>query len=104
MKYFPLVWSALWRKPPEAILIWLAVTASFTLFGLMVGLRATYDQMIENSRMDRLGVNTRFPLASPTGNLLPIALRDRIARVEGVSAVGSYYELWGYYQEPDKRA
>ena len=102
MKFFPLVWSALWRKPAEAGLIWLAVTASFTLFGLMVGLRATYDQMIENSRMDRLDVNTRFPLASPTGNLMPIALRDWIARVEGVSAVGSYYELRGYYQEPSK--
>jgi len=103
MKYLPLVWSALWRKPAEASLIWLAVTASFTLFGLMVGLRTTYDQMIENSRMDRLDVNARFPSSSPTGNLLPIALRDSIARVAGVSAVGSYYELWGYYQEPSKR-
>jgi putative ABC transport system permease protein len=59
--------------------------------------------MIENSRMDRLDVNARFPGSSPTGNLLPLALRDAISRVEGVSAAGSYYELWGYYQEPAKR-
>ena len=104
MKYLPLVWSALWRKPAEAVLIWLAVTASFALFGLMVGLHATYDRLIESSRMDRLDINARFPAASPTGILLPIALRERISRVNGVSAVGIYYELWGYYQDPHKRA
>jgi len=104
MKYLPLVWAALWRKPAEAVLIWLAVTASFTLFGLMIGLHATYDQLIENSRMDRLDVNARFPGASATGVLLPVAIRDRIARIDGVSAVAPYYELRGYYQEPSKGA
>jgi hypothetical protein len=76
VKYFPLVWAVLWRKPAEAILIWLAVTVSFTLFGCMVGIHATYDRLIENSRMDRLYVNARFPNASPMGILLPFALRD----------------------------
>ena len=104
MKYFPLVWAALWRKPAEAILMWLAVTVSFTLFGLMVGLRATYDRLIENSRMDRLYVNARFANASPMGVLLPFALRDQIAHVEGVSAVGPVYYLRGYYQDPHQRA
>ena len=104
MKYFPLVWSAVVRKPVEAILIWLAVTASFALFGLMVGLHTASDRLIESSRMDRLDVNERFPSASPAGVLMPIALRDQIAQVEGVSAVGSYYWLWGYYQDPHVRA
>ena len=104
MKYFPLVWSALWRKPAEAVLIWLAVTASFTLCGLMIGLHVASDRLIENSRADRLDVNARFPAASSTGVFLPVALRDSIARVDGVSAVGLYYELWGYYQDPNKRA
>ena len=104
VKYFPLVWAALWRKPAEAILIWLAVTVSFTLFGLMVGLHATYDRLIENSRMDRLYVNARFPNASSTGILLPFALRDQIAYVEGVSAASAVYYLRGYYQDPHQRA
>jgi putative ABC transport system permease protein len=104
MKYFPLVWAALWRKPTEAILIWLAVTVSFTLFGLMVGLHTTYDRLIENSRMDRLYINARFPNASPMGLLLPIALRDQLAHVEGVSAVSSVRYLRGYYQDPHQRA
>jgi len=104
VKYFPLVWAALWRKPAEAILIFLAVTVSFILFGLMVGLHATYHRLIENSRMDRLYVNSRFPNASPTGILLPFALRDQIAHVEGVSEVSSVRYLRGYYQDPHQRA
>ncbi len=97
-KYFPLIWAALWRKPAEAVLIWLAVTASFTLFGLMLGLHAMYTRVIESSRMDRLDVNARFPIAS--GVFLPIALRDRIAHMEGVSAVGAYYYVRGYFRDP----
>ncbi|HTB65283.1 MAG TPA: hypothetical protein VK727_03590, partial [Steroidobacteraceae bacterium] len=104
MKYWPLVWSALWRKPAEALLIWLAVTVSFALFALMVGLHATYDKIIATSRLDRLYVNARFPTASPTGVLLPFAVRDQIERVKGVSAASSVYYLWGYYQDPHRRA
>ncbi|MEJ0007823.1 MAG: ABC transporter permease [Steroidobacteraceae bacterium] len=70
----------------------------------MVGLHATYDHLIETSRVNRLGVNARFPQASAGGILLPTAVRDQIAKVQGVSAVGSYYWLWGYYQDPHRRA
>lgn len=104
MKYLPLIWSGLRRKPVEAVLVWLAVTAAFTLFGLMAGLHVTYDHLIESARMDRLDINARFPSANPRGVLLPIALRGQIARIPGASAVGSYYWLWGYYQNPHKVA
>jgi putative ABC transport system permease protein len=98
MKYLPLVWSALTRKPPEAILMCLAVTAAFTLFGTMLGLRATYNRLIESTRNDRLEADPRFPISN--GLRLPMAMRDRIARLDGVSAVGAYYLLRGYYQDP----
>lgn len=104
MKYLPLIWTGLWRKPFEAALVWLAVTAAFTLFGLMAGLHVTYEHLIASARMDRLDVNARFPFASPRGPLLPIALREQIAQIPGVSAVGSYYWLWGHYQNPHKTA
>jgi putative ABC transport system permease protein len=104
VKFFPLVWSAIWRKPVEAILIWLAVTASFTLFGFMVGLHSAYDQVVADARMDRLEVDARFPSASALGLLLPYAARDEIAKVEGVSAVGSYAYVRGYYRDPHQTA
>jgi putative ABC transport system permease protein len=104
VKYSPLVWSAIWRKPTEAVLTWLAVTASFTLFGLMVGLHASYDQIIARARLDRIYIDARFPSASATGVLMPIATREQVARVEGVSAVAAIYYLQGYYQDPHQRA
>ena len=43
MKYVPLVWAAVIRKPPEPILICLAVTAVFTLLALTLGQIARID-------------------------------------------------------------
>lgn len=70
----------------------------------MAGLHVTYAQLIASARMDRLDINARFPFASPRGPLLPIALRRQIARIPGVSAVGSYYWLWGHYRNPHQTA
>lgn len=63
------------------------MTAAFTLFGLMAGLHVTYDRLVASSRLDRLDINARFPFASSRGLLLPIALREQIARIPGVSAL-----------------
>ena len=43
MKYFPLVWSAIWRKPTEAVLIWLAVTAANTVLAAFK--RSSYNEV-----------------------------------------------------------
>jgi putative ABC transport system permease protein len=104
VKYWPLIWSALWRKPAEAIMVWLAVTTSFALFAFMLGLHATYSQLIDNSRLDRLNVDARFPSASPTGVLLPLALRDAILRVDGVTQAAAAYIVRGYFRDPHVRA
>ena len=37
MKYLPLIWSGVMRKPTRTILTLLSVTVAFTLFGLMIG-------------------------------------------------------------------
>ena len=41
MKYLPLVWAAIRRKPTRAILTLLSVVVAFTLFGMMIGMNAT---------------------------------------------------------------
>ena len=86
------------RKPAESMLICLAIGAAFTLFGLMLGLHTTYRRIVESARMDRLYVDPRFAIA--TGLRLPMAMRDQIARIDGVSGVGALYLLRGYYQDP----
>ena len=98
MKYVSLIWAAVTRKPTDSMLICLAIGAAFTLFGLMLGLYTTYHRIVESARMDRLYVDPRFPIA--TGLRLPMAMRDQMARIDGVSGVGALYLLRGYYQDP----
>jgi len=80
MKYFALASAANSRKRAEAILICVAVTGP-TLFGLMLGLQATYARLIDSSRMDRLDVDQRFAISSDPR--LPTAMQDQIARIPG---------------------
>ncbi len=98
MKYWPVIWAGIWRKPSEAVLTCLAITAAFTLFGLMLGLHTAYRRIVESSRNDRLEVDPRFPLSA--GLRLPLAMRGRIERLDGVTAVAGYYLLRGYYRNP----
>ena len=69
MRYLPLIWSALTRKPARAVLTLLSVTVAFTLFGLMIGLNATFDEVAAKARADRIFTDPRFG-----GNGMPIAV------------------------------
>ena len=60
MKFLPLVWAALMRRPVRAVLTLLSVMVAFTLFGLMIGLNATFDMMAEKARADRIYTWPRF--------------------------------------------
>ena len=60
MRYLPLIWAAVMRKPTRAILTLLSVTVAFTLFGLMIGLNATFDMVAEKARADRIFTWPRF--------------------------------------------
>ena len=50
MKYLPLVWAAVMRKPTRAILTLLSVMLAFTLFGLTIGMNATFAKVQEEAR------------------------------------------------------
>lgn len=99
VKYFPLVWAALRRRPAETLLIVLSITAAFALFSLMIDLDLTTRQLIEQSRMDRLWVDPRFPdQAARFG--LPLGLGGQLARIDGVVGVGASRWLDGYHVDP----
>jgi len=97
MKYFPLVWAALWRKPARTILTFLAAAAAFTLFGLAIGVNATYAGFYARARADRVYVSPRFD------GQLTLAQRDRIARMEDVREIGVSDFFLGYYRDPKNR-
>jgi putative ABC transport system permease protein len=77
----------------EAVLLLLAVTAAFTLFGLMVGMDTTAREIVASKRRDRIVVNARkVPLT--------IAMTDKIAKMDGVVAAGAWTGFGGYYRQP----
>src|SRR4051812_10089548 len=94
MKYVPLIWAALWRKPMRTVLTFLAAVAAFTLFGLAIGVNATYAGFVAQALADRVHVNPRFE------GTLTLAQRNRIARMEDVRAIGAEDFFIGYYRDP----
>ena len=97
MKYLPLVWAAVMRKPARAILTLLSVMLAFTLFGLTIGMNATFDKLKEEARNDRIFSFARF------SGLIPIAMARQIERLPGVSLVASSSFIGGYIQDPKNR-
>ena len=97
LKYLPLIWAALRRKPAESVLTLLAVTVAFTLFGLMIGMQGMYQIMVDRARTDRLDIDSRFPDASHDG--IPLALEEQVARIPGVRAVGSNKGWGSFYRD-----
>ncbi len=95
MKYIPLVWAALRRKPVRSIVTFLSVTVAFTLFGLMIGLNSTLDLMQERARADRIWVWPRFDNKG-----IPVTIARQIAQQPGVSKVTVMSYLQGYVGDP----
>jgi putative ABC transport system permease protein len=94
MKYLPLLWAGLLRRPARSILTLLSLMIAFLLVGLMTGLDASLAQFFERARIDRIIVVARF------GGPLPIAYVDQIRRLDGVTDIAPSGVVAGYYQEP----
>ena len=99
MKYFPLIWAALRRKPTRTVVTFLSVTVAFTLFGLMIGLNATMDLMEQRAHADRIWSLARF---ETTG--LPITVARQIAELPGIQKNSVMTYLQGYVGDPKNRA
>ena len=97
MKYLPLVWASIMRKPTRAVLTLLSVMLAFTLFGLTIGMNATFAKVQEEARDDRIFSFARF------GGGLPQAIVRQIASLPGVSMVASMDFMAGYTQDPKNR-
>ena len=98
MKFLPLIWSGIWRKPGRTILIVLQVSVAFALFGVLQGMKTGVEEAIARTRADLLMV---FPnvFGEPP---LPVAYRERIVATPGVKAVTYADGLLGTYQKPDQ--
>src|SRR5271170_382907 len=98
MKYLPLVWCGIWRKPVRTALVFLQVTVAFALFGVLQGMKSGMDRAIANVRADVLYVGP----AVVGGARLPIAELNRLRSVPGVKTVSFNDGMLTTYQKPNQ--
>ena len=96
MKYLPLIWSGIWRKPGRTALVLLQVAVAFALFGVMQGMKSGVDRSIANTRADVLFVGP----AEFGGAPLPISYLDRLRSIPGMKDVSFADGFLGTYQRP----
>jgi putative ABC transport system permease protein len=83
VKFFPLVWAGLWRRPIRSILTAICIVIAFVLLGLLQGVNAGFDRAIANANRNVLAVMTRVR----GGANMPISSIDEIRNVPGVKEV-----------------
>src|SRR2546423_7590419 len=97
MKFLPLIWSGIWRKPGRTILIFLQVSVAFALFGVLQGLRTGVEHAVDAQRADLLLVHSREAFFYS----LPLGLLEQIRSIPGVKVAVPVELSGGYYQKPE---
>ena len=98
MKYLPLIWSGIWRKPGRTILIFLQVAVAFVLFGVLQGLKTGIRHAVDAARADLLIVHGRQDFIFSG---LPLGLLEQIRSVPGIKLVAPVELFGSYYQKPE---
>jgi putative ABC transport system permease protein len=98
VKYLPLIWSGIWRKPGRTALILLQVAVAFALFGVLQGMKSGVERSIAETRADLLFVGP----ADFGGAALPLSYLERIRALAGVKEVAFADGFLGTYQKPNQ--
>ena len=95
MKYFSLIWSALFRSKTRTFLTLLSVVAAFLLFGLLDSVRVAFNSGGSVAGADRLVVASRLSITQ----MLPYSLQQQLESTPGVKQ--ATYAAWfgGIYQD-----
>ncbi len=96
MKYFSLIWAALFRSKTRTFLTLLSVIAAFLLFGLLDSVRVAFNSGGSVAGADRLIVASRLSITQ----MLPYRLLQQIESTPGVEK--TVYSAWfgGIYRDP----
>lgn len=97
MKYFHLVWAALFRRRTRTFLTLASIVAAFLLFGLLDGIRTSFAELGRNADgAQRLQTASKLSFIET----LPISLQSRIASIDNIEAVTHANWFGGAYQDP----
>src|SRR4029079_3753452 len=80
MKFMPLLWAGLWRRPARSILTAGSIVIAFVLLGLLQGGNAGFDKSIAAANRNFLVTGTRVR----GGAYMPISAMTKIRNVPGV--------------------
>ena len=96
MKYFHLIWAALFRSRTRTFLTLLSVVTAFFLFGMLDAVRVAFNSGGDVSGANRMVTSSRLSLTQ----MLPKSLDAQIRSIDGVKQ--SSYAAWfgGIYQDP----
>lgn len=97
MKFFPLLWSSLWRKKIRTIFTLLSVFVAFLLFGILMTIRTAFSFGVDIAGVDRLVLIHKVTLIMP----LPLSYYARLSATEGVKLVTHQTWFGGVYQDPN---
>src|SRR5690625_454370 len=95
MKYFHLVWAALFRRRTRTFLTLVSIIAAFLLFGLLDTVRVAFNPGDSVAGAGRLVITSRVSMMES----LPQSLGERIRQVDGVSKVAGAGWFGGFYQD-----
>jgi putative ABC transport system permease protein len=97
MKYFHLVWAALFRRKARTLFTLLSVLAAFLLFGLLDSVRTAF----ANAGGSVAGVDRLITVSKVSFTMaLPKSLLPRIQALPGVAEVSYANWFGGIYQDP----
>jgi putative ABC transport system permease protein len=96
MKYLPLIWAGLWRRPVRTALTMISIASAFVLFGVLQGFSSGLDELVTSAQADVLATYSRM---SGTDRL-PISDLAVIRGTPGVIAAGRFVGFGGIYQPP----
>ena len=97
MKYFHLIWAALFRRKTRTILTLVSIVTAFLLFGMLDAVRISFNQAGQSANgAQRLQTGSRLSFIQT----LPQGLNSQIAQVPGVKSVAYANWFGGAYQDP----
>ena len=79
MKYFHLIWAALFRSRTRTLLTLLSVVAAFLLFGMLDSVRVAFNSGGEVAGANRMITMSRLSITQ----MLPVSLDARVRAVLG---------------------
>ena len=96
MKFFPLLWSSLLRRTLRTMFTLLSIVVAFTLFGVLMAIRAAFGAGITVTGAERLVMLDKVSMI----NALPLRYLAQIRSAPGVADVTHANWFGGIYQDP----